>query len=45
VFSVASKFATLYGRRTVVLFVLVVVAVVAGRFGVPAGMWDGPLGG
>lgn len=41
----ASKFATLYGRRALVLLALVVVAVVAGRFGVPAGMWDGPLGG
>jgi hypothetical protein len=42
---VASKFATLYGRRTLVLVALVVLAVLAGKVGAPAGMWDGPLGG
>jgi hypothetical protein len=44
VFTVASKFAALFQRRTVLLVVSVAIAVVLGKVG-HFGMWDGPAGG
>lgn len=31
-----------FRRRTLVLVALVVISVVAGKFGHPVGFWDGP---
>jgi hypothetical protein len=32
----------LFRRRTLVLLALVVIAIIAGKAGVPTGFWDGP---
>lgn|GEM_PF-4232681 len=39
----ANKLALLRSRRVLVVLALVVLSVVAGWFGHPFGMWDGPL--
>ena len=39
----ANTFALLRARRAVIVLALVVVSIVAGKFGLPTGMWDGPL--
>jgi hypothetical protein len=31
-----------FRRRTLVLLALVVISVIAGKFGHPVGFWDGP---
>lgn len=38
----ASKFASLYGRRGIILAVLTIVAAVAGSVHPSFGFWDGP---
>jgi hypothetical protein len=43
VFSVANTFALLRSRRGLVVLALVVVSMLAGKAGLPVGMWDGPL--
>jgi hypothetical protein len=43
VFSVANAFALARARRGLIMLALVVVSIVAGTLGAPAGMWDGPL--
>jgi hypothetical protein len=45
VFTVASKFASLFQRRTLLVIALVALSVVLGKCGVQFGMWDGPAGG
>jgi hypothetical protein len=43
VFSVANKLALLHARRGALVLALVALSAVAGLFGHPTGMWDGPL--
>jgi hypothetical protein len=45
VFTVASRFASLVQRRTLLVIALVALSVALGKFGVTFGMWDGPAGG